>query len=487
MCINCETPVQSPLTSTFHSHQVFQRKTLDELKLNLPAASSDAVQPTDQSLFISPYPFFNSRESTTSLAAALVGKTDGGTTTCLVYLKGAGDEDLWSWFCVDKFIDGKLFDDVVNERIQDVLAKVSPSMRTDVQAKLRALNGSNAVGTSCNFWSLWQKNRDHVCGHTTALIEAYKAQNPGKDIEQELKAYYNEIVSGVASAPSDGKLDMFSRTAFRYPIMVVGESGSGKTRDTLVYANETRAKLVKLSCEAGTSAAEITGYYMKAPDGNFVWVDGKVTAAFRLAAGRKTNSAEPKVVLLVDEMLRADPRELAIFLSAFERNPVTDRYELDTGRILSAPDGVAVLERLSVNPKDICIVATTNLGGKYSVGIMDKALQDRFVFIRKDNDRAGIKSAAEEACRQAALPVDIAEYCAKFWEAMVRAKQQSQVTETPSKRTINRAIELSTTPAEVPLMLKHMAEHWTSLDMDGMPTKSELEMVSKLVDESFTP
>lgn len=457
--------------------QMPSRVTLGEMEQR---ARTIPTTDTIEKLTLSPFPYFDNRASATQLGVALVGVTASGVSTLVILRLDAAGDELYSWHCVDPYVEARLGSDKRLERVEAARAQASAVKAADVEAELDALYGFNEHTPSgqCDFFKQWRLDKSHVCHHHAALLEAFNAQHPGTSLEQALRDKLNEFISG-GSAAAARDVDVFRAVAFKYPILIVGESGSGKTRGAEQFSKEIGAKLVKLSCEPGTTAAEITGYTMRAPSGDYVWVDGKVTEAYRLALKGQ------KVLLLVDEMLRADPRELSIFLSAFERSSLTGKYHLQTGRILSAEDGVAVLETLVVDPANVCIVATTNIGGKYAVNNPDKALGDRFFRIRLDNTLEGVVDAAENECKTKSFPLSVASSCGVFWQAMRNALKQGTVSDTPSKRTLNRAIELARTPSEVPFFLEKMTEHWVEVTMEGEPNPDQTALVKTAIAKAF--
>lgn len=453
----------------------------------LSAVSAYSTDRKGDDLVLTPLPHHDVGTLQVSLHVAFIATMQdksgtGIVNTVLSYGRDKSGNGEFHAFCVDRFSKGMLDSDVKNERINGALEQVAPLLRQEVAQSLNDLFGKfKHADRNCGFWKIQNHNKDHVCEDTAVLLAMVAERYPGESVEELLIAEFERLSNGGTMVAKKSKaFSPFDYFAFHLPILSVGESGSGKTLGALMYAKENNLQLVKLSCEAGTTGADITGYYMKAPDGSMVWVDGKMTAAFRLAA-----KGTKKVMLLVDEMLRVDVRELAIFLSAFELNPLTKKYVLSTGRILSCEDGLAVLEELEVDPRFLCIVATTNIGGKYAVGDMDKALQDRFVVIRLDNDEAGIKAAALSQCKASFISEDVADKCAKFWVAMGRAKTSSLIAETPSKRLINRAIAHAQSPAMVPVLLKHFAPHFVGLDSDGFPLAEQVKKVEEIVDKAF--
>lgn len=484
MCNQCPT---TNSIESYPEHQEMNRAEYSQLALEAIALPGYQVN----EMFLTPYPRYSTQTLAVTFAVSLVGlitQPNGKRAlTQVIYYRDEAGEETFAWFCFDRFLrrdmDSPDFDERERELLQQVLASKRKEASTSLKAVLTAVAATNVE--NCGYWAVANKDRSvvHTCDDTKALVAMARVANDGKDLDGVLREYYNSLIATAAAAsatkPKAATTVSFRDYAFSQPILFVGESGSGKTRQAYVYAKEEDATLVKLSCEAGTTSIEILGCYMKAPNGDMLWVDGAMTEAFRKA------SKGEKTVLLIDELLRPDIREISIFLTALDPDPFTGEYVLRTGRILGSDDGVAELETLRVHPSNLCVIATTNMGGKYNVGEMDKALADRFVMFRIDTTAEGVKDATLAACSKHALPVALAEACTVFWTAMKGAKGQHLVTETPTKRILLRALSHASSAAMVPLHLKAMAAHWVSLDADGFPNSSQIVTVNKLIEKSF--
>lgn len=486
MCKQHGTSLQA-LVDEVPAHQLMCRteftNLLAEAKTSTPPHGYKVL-----STIITPYPHYSVAELTVTFAVAAVGvieRPDGThTLTAVEYYRDASGAEVFAWFCFDKLLRGALSTEELDERLSICLQKIQVPLRKQAEKTFKAALGLGTAYevSNCGYWAHANKAKPNIytCPDTKALLDAINKQSPDVSLDKQLIAEYNKLLGVIEGAVSVSSKEVtFRNYAFSQPILFVGESGSGKTRQAYQFAKEQNAELVKLSCEAGTSSIDILGFYMKAPDGNMLWVDGAMTEAFRKAA------SGIKTVLLIDELLRPDIREISIFLTALDPDPFTGQYVLRTGRILSSVDGVAVTETLRVSPENLCVIATTNMGGKYNVGEMDKALSDRFVMFRIDTTEAGVIEAAAEACRANGLPEVLAQKCGAFWKAMKASKAQNLVSETPTKRIILRAIAHSTSPQQLPLHLKAMGAHWVSLDGEGFPVASQLTTVNFIIDKAF--
>ena len=112
---------------------------------------------------------------------------------------------------------------------------------------------------------------------------------------------------------------------------------SGKTYKVTQYAEDHHAKVIQLNGHSGIESIDILGYNIRASDGSFVWLDGPLTEAFRIA------QTEP-VILIIDELLRIKSRELNIFISSLTPN-ASNQFVLNTSRVIDIVDGIGNIQR----------------------------------------------------------------------------------------------------------------------------------------------
>ena len=107
----------------------------------------------------------------------------------------------------------------------------------------------------------------------------------------------------------------------------------------------------------GTEAVSLLGNMIKISTGEFVWKDGIVTQAFRAAANGE------KVLLFLDELLRAPDKELSILVGSLTPDS-RGKLVLRTERGLeeSIVDGVIEEEVIETDLEHLWCVATTNQG-----------------------------------------------------------------------------------------------------------------------------
>jgi MoxR-like ATPase len=214
---------------------------------------------------------------------------------------------------------------------------------------------------------------------------------------------------------------------------------------------------------------------MGGADKTFVWKDGPLSEAFRKA------SKGEKVVFLIDELLRAPQRELAILLTAL--SPFEGRYFLRTGRVVSVEDGVAQEETLMAPIDNLAIVATTNVS--HFVEECDPALRERFIVTYKDMTEAELKPILIATAKARGMDAEVIEPLLKFFKVGRKAQVEGLLLEGPSARTLCRAIEHSQSKDEIQDWLLDQALLWVRRDLDGAPNQEQLDQCRTLIHKCF--
>jgi hypothetical protein len=176
---------------------------------------------------------------------------------------------------------------------------------------------------------------------------------------------------GVASA---GDLIGFLATyEGKKHVLVTGDAGLGKTFAVSKFAEEGDRRMFFKSLDNGTEVIDLLGNPIKISDGSFPWKDGIITQAFRAAAKGE------KVLLFIDELLRAPDRELSILIGCLTPDS-RGKLVLRTGRPLESTliDGIIDEEVIETDIEHLWCVSTTNQGRGYNTGRIDMALKDRF-------------------------------------------------------------------------------------------------------------
>lgn len=429
------------------------------------------------------YPFLDLDAGTVHpavVSAYQMEKAEGSTKKIhTVTLACRGDDDYWVW-CGDTFLEGRHRKKGItpsDRRIQ-ALAAIHSSRRDDAERHMQALFGSVAANSPCNFWARW-KSDQRPCKHVwTALNQLAASGELDKQLDL-LAAEYKAFMHGGIAADLSLGLDeaaLIERLAFRRPVLLEGDRGSGKTITSRAFAKRCGFPLVSVDGHEGMEAVDLLGHFVVDGKGGWVWKDGYLSEAFRLAARTKT-------VLLIDEMLRIDVKHLSPFLSAL--SPFDGKYALNTGRIVDVVDGVGRVERLECPVENLCVIATTNIGGEYAVSALDPALAERFVPIRKDTKPEDVERLTAESLTAKGFDASLAAKLRSFFIKMTQMVQQGMAQHAPTLRTLSGALDMAESQSEIRVWLKQSALLWVGRDISGYPVPDQLDAVYRLIDKEF--
>ncbi len=174
--------------------------------------------------------------------------------------------------------------------------------------------------------------------------------------------------------------------------LFVGATGVGKTESVKAAALAQGCVLIKIAGHPGLDDRALFGGTYPNGKGGFEFIDGPLTEAWKYAASDK------KVVLLIDELARMDSYYHSIFLGAFdflsgEEILARPRFLTNLHLTINQSDRYYALilpngEALIAPVKNVCFMATTNLGSNYQqlTTELDPALMRRFQ-IHKDVER----------------------------------------------------------------------------------------------------
>ena len=165
--------------------------------------------------------------------------------------------------------------------------------------------------------------------------------------------------------------EFVKRYAFKEHILLSGKAGTTKTYTADKYIDTLGCHKEFVAGHAGLESTDLLGYPIRHVDGNFIWMDGPLTAAFRKAQTEKT-------ALFIDELLRIPAKELNILVGSLTPNSA-NQFVLRTNRLVDVKGDVGKSETLIVPVENLWVIATTNLGSNYNVEEMDVALNDRFI------------------------------------------------------------------------------------------------------------
>lgn len=425
------------------------------------------------------YPFWNSDanegEASVVTAYRLVNSADAKSHTVVIGTTGQDEYFIW---CNDNFIEGKNTKPSVETRVESA----APSMnfpKGEAMAALAMLRGRFSSSTGCHFWTKWNRDRE-LCKHCNQLLATLGLRNASalEKFKMDFDSRFETEVKNVA--PVSAALiptESLAKLALKTPVMLEGEKGWGKTTEARTLAEEVGATLLEIHGNESIEASDIKGYWMRYRD-DFVWKDGKLTQAFRLA------SKGEKVLLLIDEALRIPSRHQSVFLSAL--SPYRGRYYLETGRIVSVDDGVGSEETLSCPEENLIVIATTNIGSQYALDEPDPAFLERFVRRRKHTDVELLRRLITEVATARGFPLALADQCCEFYTKMSSLKSQGFVNDLPNPRTLVRAVsKLADTAADVNSAVKTESLAWVGRDVEGEPVPEQLEYVFKAIDSVF--
>jgi midasin (ATPase involved in ribosome maturation) len=168
-------------------------------------------------------------------------------------------------------------------------------------------------------------------------------------------------------------------------VLLYGRQGVGKSFLSYEIAKKIGKRIVSIQCQNGTQASDLLGYIRPLGSGEFVWQDGELTEAFRLA------QQEP-IILLIDEMLRLPVKERSVFLSSLSSID-NKHYLLKTSKPILDEFGNYITEEILVPVNNLSVIATTNMGYEYDIEDFDLALSDRFIALTLDNSEYYTKVA----------------------------------------------------------------------------------------------
>lgn len=437
-----------------------------------------------------PFPYHDIKTRTTTLAAAIFGTVEEAAVqgqkphtivvSYTVLADGTPDFSVW---CGDRFLEGgTLSSDEATKRITEAL-DATPALTTrtrrQLASEMQGFHAQFAPSSACDFWKSWRRSKgEALCNHTDwALRELAQAYGGAQGLRDALVNAYEQFTGVGAPSTAAQTSTPLSRLAFRVPILIEGDRGAGKTVESRAFARENNFHMVEVGGNQGIEAPDLLGYLVPVAAGEMVWKDGPVAEAFRTAA------AGNKTVLILDELLRIPTNELSLLLTAL--SPDQGNYRLRTGRILSVENGIGKEEVIECPRENLAVIATTNIGSEYDVGSLDPALAERFYPIRKDTSEAQLLEVLTSVAKTHKLSKKTVDRCMAFYKGMVAARKQGMMNQTPTTRTMVRALELSASDDEVKEYLDGMALLWVARTSEGHPVPEQLTTVKELLDKLF--
>jgi MoxR-like ATPase len=417
------------------------------------------------------YPFWDgdASECRPSIARAFVMKENGGSKIHNVVIACTQPGDFFIW-CGDNFLEGGTCKPPALERI-DMAAQELTSL-SNAGVLMAEMGSKFQKSTGCHFWQHYKTN-NALCKHCNQLL--VQKTSAISDILDSLENRYKSTFLGQSPATEVSMpADAFARTVMKVPVLIEGEKGWGKTREAKMLTDTLGVKLIEIQGHEGLESSDLTGHVTRHGH-DMVWKDGRLSQAFRLA------SKGTKVLVLIDEMLRVPQRQLSVLLSALA--PHDGNYYLSTNRIIDVVDGIGSEETLVCPVDNLYVVATTNVGGQYSVEVCDPALQERFLLVRKYADVGIIKSAVLAAATAKGFSAKVADQCVAFYEAMKALKPNNLVADIPNVRTMLRAVHLSDKEADMKESVRAQVLTWVGRTVDGEPVQEQVDAVLKAVEK----
>lgn len=367
--------------------------------------------------------------------------------------------------CGDLFLEANISKRLANKLIEKAIYPFEERYKWKLKKELEGTYGMFGSMGEC-------KSPDLLCEHNKLLLNSLSSE-----ILQEVEQLYYYVQEGyleIMNQPTDIN-KLFKRYAFKKHVLVEGEKGSGKTYLIHNWCEKVGVQEVFIGGHEQLESIDFLGHYIQNTDGSFLWKDGALTEAFRLASKGK------RVVLVIDEILRIPKRELNILI--YSLIAWNDNYILRTGRALDEKDGVASEETIYAPKNKIWVVGTTNVGAGYAVEEIDDALADRFRIIRKDSTRAEMEKILIKYAKSKKYTKTIIFRLIRFFSEMRRYKHQNLLSKIINIRHLVEAIEFSNIEAEVPEILRDTILAWVDRDIDGYPHGSQVEIIDKLIND----
>ena len=417
------------------------------------------------------YPYWDEEtsEAKPAIAAFFTMSEPTGTKGHNVVLACTGKDNFAIW-CGDNFIENKPTKIPVEDRIKMAVDEMPGANVREATSLLGQLRGVAAESTGCHFWVNFKKNGT-LCKHCNRLLALKRTELP--TMLRQLQEQFDATILGQTSDDSSPEMvSELEEDIRKVPILLEGEKGWGKTRAARVLAVRLDAELVEVHGHEGVESADLTGHTVRHGH-DMVWKDGRLSEAFRKA------SKGQSILLLLDELLRVPQRQLTVLLSALA--PHDGKYHLATGRIVNVTDGIGTEETLVCPVENLMVIATTNVGVKYTVDPMDPALQERFMLVRQELDVAVLRESVNEFATAKGFSADVATKCVAFFKAMKALVPNGLVNDVPNPRTMLRAVDLSKTEGDMKRSVLKQILTWVARDVEGAPVPEQVDAVRKAV------
>lgn len=314
---------------------------------------------------------------------------------------------------------------------------------------------------------------------TQALVSSdVVITNSIKDFTEAAIQLKDAIVTAKKLGGNIGLDGFIERYAFNNHVLLAGPRGVGKTFKVTQYAEDHHAKVIQLNGHSGIESIDILGYNIRASDGSFVWLDGPLTEAFRVA------QTEP-VILIIDELLRIKSRELNIFISSLTPN-ASNQFVLNTSRVIDIVDGIGRTEVLKIPAENLWVVATTNVGSDYDTDDMDLALADRFITFDLNMEESVVHTILSNVNAETNNFDEM--YITKlvnFFKAIEALVQSQELPHSINTRHLTKVLKLVKDPKEFKTYLKDFVANVVSRQTDGKLNEAEVKIYNEALNANF--
>jgi MoxR-like ATPase len=256
------------------------------------------------------------------------------------------------------------------------------------------------------------------------------------------------------------------------PVLVKGGPGSGKTFGARQHGKQFD-RYIEIGISPDTEACDLLGFPTPAEP----WIDGPMTEAFRLAAAGKT------VCFTMDEILRAKGGARQTLLTALTPAEINGEYyyRLRTGRSVIDPDtGCSTSEVLLAPKRNLAIVATTNVGGKYDVQTPDPAEKERFVPVHVEVEETKLRRVLDSYVTAKGFSPSLVDRITMFWRVCKVLVADNYLEQIPTTSILSEAVLYSLDEDDAPHRILDIGLHlWVAETLDGLP---EPEQCKRVVD-----
>jgi plasmid stability protein len=294
------------------------------------------------------------------------------------------------------------------------------------------------------------------------------------------------VIAPVLGLPTTGTTDPVTRALEFYcapgaalkPVLVKGGPGAGKTYGARQHGSQFD-RYIEIGITPATEACDLLGY----PTPTTPWIDGPLTEAFRLAAAGKT------VCLTIDEYFRARGGASQVMLTVL--TPFADNgdyyYRLRTGKAVVDPVTQCEASEEIVAPRrNLAIIATTNVGGKFDISSPDPAVKERFVPVHVEVEETKLRRVIDAHVTSKSFYNSVTDRVVEFWKACKVLVADSFLEQLPSTRILSEAVSFSLNEDDVPHRILDMGLHiWVAETLDGLPEPEQCKRVVDALKAAF--